>query len=575
MLPIGGADMPVVISLLNAFTGLAAAATGFVLHSNVLIVSGMLVGASGTLLTTMMAQAMNRSIANVLFGAFGKVDATAAAAAASTDGATVRSATADDVAVMLAYARRVVFVPGYGLAVAQAQHDVRKLAELLEEKGVDVKYAIHPVAGRMPGHMNVLLAEANVPYDAAGRDGPDQPGVPADRRGRRRRCERRRQPGRAQPAGEPDLRDADPRRRQVAERRRDQALDVPRVRRHRQPALLRPEDRDALRRREGGDGEADRGREVRLNRVPVFSAEHVQAAVSPERALEAVREAFVAYARGEWTMPPKVYVPAYPAGDFRAMPALGGGHALLKWVTSFPGNPAQGLPTVMGLVLLSDASNGSLRAALDAGAVTALRTGAAAVLAAETLGRPDAETAAVVGAGVNGIAAARTFKARGREVALYDVESKRAQSAADELGARTATREEALAADLLVTMTPGHDVLLPDGTLQPGQHVSLMGADGPGKAEIAVDELLRTRIFADDWEQASHNGELVHAVEAGGLEREEITELGTVLTGDAPGRENDDEITTFDSTGLAIQDLAIALAAIEREDELDLPTHEL
>jgi NAD(P) transhydrogenase subunit beta len=166
VLPIGGADMPVVISLLNAFTGLAAAATGFVLHSNVLIVSGMLVGASGTLLTMMMARAMNRSLANVLFGAFGKIDTTAAAAAAAgTDGGTVRSATADDVAVMLAYARRVVFVPGYGLAVAQAQHDVRNLAELLEEKGVDVRYAIHPVAGRMPGHMNVLLAEANVPYD--------------------------------------------------------------------------------------------------------------------------------------------------------------------------------------------------------------------------------------------------------------------------------------------------------------------------------------------------------------------------------------------------------------------------
>src|SRR4051812_40228077 len=165
VLPIGGADMPVVISLLNAFTGLAAAATGFVLHSNVLIVSGMLVGASGTLLTTLMARAMNRSIANVLFGAFGKIDTTAAAATAGADGATVRSASADDVAVMLAYARRVVFVPGYGLAVAQAQHDVRNLAELLEDKGVDVKYAIHPVAGRMPGHMNVLLAEANVPYD--------------------------------------------------------------------------------------------------------------------------------------------------------------------------------------------------------------------------------------------------------------------------------------------------------------------------------------------------------------------------------------------------------------------------
>jgi len=165
VLPIGGADMPVVISLLNAFTGLAAAATGFVLHSNVLIVSGMLVGASGTLLTTLMARAMNRSIWNVLFGAFGKIETPAAAAAAGADGGTVRSATADDVAVMLAYARRVVFVPGYGLAVAQAQHDVRNLAELLEEKGVDVRYAIHPVAGRMPGHMNVLLAEANVPYD--------------------------------------------------------------------------------------------------------------------------------------------------------------------------------------------------------------------------------------------------------------------------------------------------------------------------------------------------------------------------------------------------------------------------
>jgi NAD(P) transhydrogenase subunit beta len=166
VLPIGGADMPVVISLLNAFTGLAAAATGFELENNVLIVSGMLVGASGTLLTLLMSRAMNRSIANVLFGAFGQVaeGAGAAAAAAAGDGGTVRSAGADDVAVMLAYAHKVVFVPGYGMAVAQAQHDVRALADLLEERGVEVSYAIHPVAGRMPGHMNVLLAEANVPY---------------------------------------------------------------------------------------------------------------------------------------------------------------------------------------------------------------------------------------------------------------------------------------------------------------------------------------------------------------------------------------------------------------------------
>ena len=164
VLPIGGADMPVVISLLNAFTGLAAAATGFELENNVLIVSGMLVGASGTFLTVLMGRAMNRSIANVLFGAFGQVSAGAAAAAADTDGGTVRSAGADDIAVMLAYAHKVIFVPGYGMAVAQAQHDVRQLADLLEQRGVEVSYAIHPVAGRMPGHMNVLLAEANVPY---------------------------------------------------------------------------------------------------------------------------------------------------------------------------------------------------------------------------------------------------------------------------------------------------------------------------------------------------------------------------------------------------------------------------
>jgi NAD(P) transhydrogenase subunit beta len=163
VLPIGGADMPVVISLLNAFTGLAAAATGFELSNNVLIVSGMLVGASGTMLTLLMGRAMNRSIANVLFGAFGQVTA-GAGAATGAGGGTVRSATADDVAVMLAYASKVVIVPGYGMAVAQAQHDVHALADALEAKGIEVTYAIHPVAGRMPGHMNVLLAEANVPY---------------------------------------------------------------------------------------------------------------------------------------------------------------------------------------------------------------------------------------------------------------------------------------------------------------------------------------------------------------------------------------------------------------------------
>jgi H+-translocating NAD(P) transhydrogenase subunit beta len=165
VLPIGGADMPVVISLLNAFTGLAAALTGFVLSNNVLIISGALVGASGTLLTILMGKAMNRSITNVLFGAFGQVKhGPAAAAGDGKASGNVRAASVDDVAMMLAYAKEVIIVPGYGLAVAQAQHSVRELADQLEKHGVMVKYAIHPVAGRMPGHMNVLLAEANVPY---------------------------------------------------------------------------------------------------------------------------------------------------------------------------------------------------------------------------------------------------------------------------------------------------------------------------------------------------------------------------------------------------------------------------
>jgi alanine dehydrogenase len=305
-----------------------------------------------------------------------------------------------------------------------------------------------------------------------------------------------------------------------------------------------------------------------LSSVPVFTARDVEAAVSPERAVDVVRDAFVAYARGEWSMPSKVYVAAYPAGDFRAMPALGGGFALLKWVTSFPGNPALGLPTVTGLVLLSDAANGMPVAVLDAGAVTALRTGAAAVLAAETLGRRDAESAAVLGAGVNGRAAAKTFLARGRSVSIWDVDLDRAEAAAVELGAEVAeSREAALGADLVVTVTPGFEILFPEGSLRAGQHASLMGADGPGKAEIAVEELARVHVFCDDWEQASHNGDLVHAVEAGAVVRDQVGELGAVLVGDAPGRQVPDEITVFDSTGLAIQDLAIGIEVVRRYAE--------
>ncbi len=164
VIPIGGADMPVVISLLNSYSGVAAAAAGFALGNLVLIVAGALVGAAGLILTQIMTKAMNRSLANVVFGAFGAAPSGGGGEVA-VETRTAKSVSAEDVAVMLAYARSVIFVPGYGLAVAQAQHQVRELADLLEVKGVRVKYAIHPVAGRMPGHMNVLLAEANVPYD--------------------------------------------------------------------------------------------------------------------------------------------------------------------------------------------------------------------------------------------------------------------------------------------------------------------------------------------------------------------------------------------------------------------------
>ena len=298
--------------------------------------------------------------------------------------------------------------------------------------------------------------------------------------------------------------------------------------------------------------------------IPAFSARHVHAAVDPAAAVEAVRAAFVAHARGEWLMPSKVYVPAPPDGDFRAMPARGGGYAVLKWVTSFPRNPERGLPTVGGIVLLSDTSDGRLLAQLDAGALTALRTGAAAVVAAETLAAGDGP-AAVIGCGVNGRAVARTFLARGRQIVLWDADRERAQRLSDELdGGSLVPREEAFGADVVATVTPGREVLFPPGSLRAGQHVCLMGADGPGKAEIAVEELLRARVVVDEWEQASHNGDVSRAVEAGALGREDVSELGRVLLGEEPGRAAGDEITVFDSTGLAVQDLAVAAAVYER-----------
>jgi ornithine cyclodeaminase/alanine dehydrogenase-like protein (mu-crystallin family) len=298
--------------------------------------------------------------------------------------------------------------------------------------------------------------------------------------------------------------------------------------------------------------------------IPVFAARHVYAAVDPSDAVEAVREAFVAHARGEWLMPSKVYVPAPPDGDFRAMPARGGGYAVVKWVTSFPRNPERGLPTVSGIVLLSDATDGRLLAELDAGALTALRTGAAAVLAAEVLGSGGGP-AAVIGCGVNGRAVARTFLARGRDVLLWDAHAERTAVVAEELGAAPAgSRDQALAAEAVVTVTPGREILFAPGSLRAGQHVSLMGADGPGKAELAVEELGRARVVVDEWEQASHNGDISRAVESGVLGRDGVVELGRILIGEEHGREGSDDITVFDSTGLAVQDLAVAALVYER-----------
>ena len=240
-LPIGGADMPVVISLLNSFTGTAVAMAGFVIDNPVLIIAGALVGASGAILTKLMADAMNRSVLNIMIGGFGGGDDAAGAAAGGPAARSARSAWTTWRSSWPTPSTSSS-CPGYGLAVAQAQHAVRELAELLEERGVDVKYAIHPVAGRMPGHMNVLLAEANVPYPQLKEMEDINPEFDRARRGPRRRRQRRHQPGRP-PARLAGLRHADPRRRPGQVHRRHQALDGPRLRRHRQRALHQPEDR--------------------------------------------------------------------------------------------------------------------------------------------------------------------------------------------------------------------------------------------------------------------------------------------------------------------------------------------
>jgi alanine dehydrogenase len=301
-----------------------------------------------------------------------------------------------------------------------------------------------------------------------------------------------------------------------------------------------------------------------VTEVPVYDHDAVLAAVSAENAIERVRDGFVRYASGEWQMPPKVYLDASPGNDFRAMPALGSGIAILKWVTSFTGNPARGRSVVNGLICVSDADTGEPSALVDVRAVTSLRTGAVAAVAAQELAREDARSVGVLGCGVNGSWAARCLAAAEYGPGVcFDPNPDAAGALAGELGWEAGSREEALACDVVTTITPGHEPVVRVGDLRPGMHLSMLGADAHGKAEAEIDAVLRCSLFCDEWRQASHGGELTGAVEAGRVGRDDVTELGAVMTGAAPGRRSDEETTLFDSTGLAIQDLAICLALVE------------
>jgi alanine dehydrogenase len=306
---------------------------------------------------------------------------------------------------------------------------------------------------------------------------------------------------------------------------------------------------------------------IASRRVPdliVLDHQTVLAAVSAATAIDITRDAFLRHHRGEWTMPAKVYLQSPPFGDFRAMPALGGGFALLKWITSFPGNVAHGLPTVSGIVCLSDAYTGVPRALLDAPAVTALRTGAVAAVASIALARKDARSVGIVGCGLNGSWVARCMAAAGYGPGIcFDPREKAAPKLAAELGWETGDRAAALACDIVCCITPGKEVVVDAGDLHPGQHLNMLGADGSGKAEASLEAVQACELYCDEWEQAAHGGELAGAVAAGLVTRDRVLSLGAVLNGDIDGRSGDDAITMFDSTGLAIQDLAVSIKAVE------------
>ncbi len=297
--------------------------------------------------------------------------------------------------------------------------------------------------------------------------------------------------------------------------------------------------------------------------IPAFDHAAVLKAVSPLDAIERVRDGFVRHASGEWEMPAKTYLLAPPNGDFRAMPARGSGLAMLKWICSFPVNPSKGMPAVMGVICVSREEDGTPLALIDAQAVTALRTGAVAAIAAQELAREDAASVGIIGCGVFGAWAARCLAAAEYGPGIcFDPDPDRAGALAGELDWEAGSREDALARDVVTCVTPGHQPVVHATDLRPGMHLNMLGADGHRTADADVDAEPRCRLCCDEWEQASHGGELTGAIEAGFVSQPDVTELGEVLTGLSPGRGSDEEVTLFDSTGLAIQDLAICHALL-------------
>jgi alanine dehydrogenase len=298
--------------------------------------------------------------------------------------------------------------------------------------------------------------------------------------------------------------------------------------------------------------------------LAVLDYDAVLQAVSPRQAIERVREGLLRHHAGAWVMPAKVYLDSPPFGDFRAMPARGDELALLKWITSFPGNSVRGLPTVMGVICLSDATTGEPRMLLDGRSVTALRTGAVAAVAAQALAPPGARSVGIIGCGLHGAWTARCLATAGYGPGVcYDPRAEAAIALAEELDWRPGSRGEAARSEVVCCITPGTEVVIDAGDLRPGLHLNMLGADGPGKSEASAGAVASCALFCDEWEQASHGGELTAAVNAGLVTRDRVTELGAVLAGDAPGRPGPEAVTLFDSTGLAVQDLAVAAAALE------------